>query len=131
MMINRITAANSNYFHYSNLNTPKIAKSKNINSASSKHILQITFCGNDKNPNQIAVIAAECVPYCVAGGLGDVTRDMTKAYKEKYPNKDIRIFLPFYNKKSNDFYYATQNNKNHSSNIYEIEDSNKLKSKIV
>ncbi|MBQ3818862.1 PIG-L family deacetylase, partial [bacterium] len=50
-------------------------------------------------------------------------RDMTKAYKEKYPNKDIRIFLPFYNKKSNDFYYATQNNKNHSSNIYEIEDT--------
>lgn len=58
---------------------------------------QIYFLGKDKNPNQIVVLATECVPYSVAGGLGSVTRDMTKAYKEHYPEKDLRIMLPYYN----------------------------------
>ena len=59
--------------------------------------LKITFKGNQKNPNQIAVISAECIPYCEAGGLGAVTRDMLKCYKKTYPDKDLRLFLPFYN----------------------------------
>ena len=62
---------------------------------------KITFNGNDKNSNQIAVLATECVPYSVSGGLGSVTRDMTKAYKEHYPNKDLRILLPYYNSLKN------------------------------
>lgn len=59
--------------------------------------LKITFKGSEKKPNQIAIMAAECIPYCEAGGLGAVTRDMLKCYKETYPNKDLRLFLPFYN----------------------------------
>lgn len=131
MIINGINAANSNYGYYSNLNTQKIPEQKPLKTNKAGEILQITFCGSDKNQNQIAVIAAECVPYCVAGGLGDVTRDMTKAYKLKYPNKDIRIFLPFYNKggkqtpklNGKDVYYAPATNKNSASNVYEIENT--------
>lgn len=74
-----------------------LIKSKEQKQIEKNPITQITFMGQDKNPNQIAVIATECVPYSASGGLAAVTRDMTKAYKEGYPNKDIRLFLPFYN----------------------------------
>ena len=131
MIVDGIFAPNSNYLKYSNLKAQQIVKPKNINVRNTEQILQITFCGKDKNPNQIAVLAAECVPYCVAGGLGDVTRDMTKAYKKKYPCKDIRLFLPFYNKdgqkvsqlNGNNVYYVPGNSKNSASNVYEIEDT--------
>ena len=58
---------------------------------------KISFKGSDVNRNQILVLSAECTPYSVSGGLGSVIRDMTEAYKKQYPNKDLRLMLPFYN----------------------------------
>ena len=80
------------------------ANEKNNYELLSKYVnnsVKITFTGSNRNPNQIAVMSAECGPYAVIGGLGTVTRDMTKAYKIAYPHKDIRIFLPFYNSEYN------------------------------
>ncbi len=72
--------------------TPEIVKNSQKYISSTK----ISFKGA-VNQNQILVLAAECTPYSVSGGLGAVIRDMTKAYKENYPQKDLRLMLPFYN----------------------------------
>ena len=53
------------YFDFSNKN---VMNSLPINSTYNTSN-QIYFLGKDKNPNQIVVLATECVPYSVAGGI--------------------------------------------------------------
>ncbi len=84
------------------LNNKTIQKSYGTHPGTNKPIqpvfgTKISFKGADVNKNQILLLAAECTPYSVSGGLGAVIRDMSKAFKEQYPNKDIRIMVPFYN----------------------------------
>ncbi len=54
-----------------------------------------------KNPktkqNHILIVSPECDPYSKQGGLGDINRDFSRAFKEAYSDKDLRIILPLYN----------------------------------
>ena len=61
-----------------------------------KPSIKLALGGLGTNPHQIAVVAAECVPYCVSGGLGSVTADMTKSYnltQKRYEKFDLWSIL--------------------------------------
>ncbi len=93
----RISPLKSN-FSFDNKVINKKQTENHINTPSNPiYTTKISFKGSDVNKNQILVLSAECTPYSVSGGLGSVIRDMTEAYKKQYPNKDLRLMLPFYN----------------------------------
>lgn len=87
-------------YNLQNKKTPNTSNLKNIQTYQNTpgvFSTKISFKGADVNQNQILLLSAECAPYSVSGGLGSVICDMSKAYKKEYPNKDIRIMIPFYN----------------------------------
>lgn len=45
---------------------------------------------------KILFVAAECYPFVVTGGLGDVIGALPKALKKINPNNDVRVILPLY-----------------------------------
>ena len=73
------------------------------------------------NKNQIALISVEFPPIIKASGMGDNNRDFTICHKSLYPNKEIRVILPYYDcdtfKQAQDtgiefeFYYGVQKSK--------------------
>lgn len=59
------------------------------------------------NRNQIAIATPECAPYAITGGAGSVMEQRSSFFKKMYPNKDLRIFIPFYNPKDKRIYQST------------------------
>lgn len=105
---------------------------KNVTSPILKSHLQetakmgtLSFKGNDKNPNQVLFLAAECGDYAKTGGLSDVAFELPEALiKDKESGMDVRVMMPLYNAKDGVKYedgkpmFVKQNGKK-----FELEDT--------
>ncbi len=49
-------------------------------------------------PKSILFVGAEVMPFAATGGLGDVMGSLPAALKAKYPDDDIRVICPLYDK---------------------------------
>ncbi len=53
-------------------------------------------------PKKILFVGAEVMPFAATGGLGDVMGSLPAALKKKYPDDDVRVICPLYDKVSAD-----------------------------
>ncbi len=49
-------------------------------------------------PKKILFVGAEVMPFAATGGLGDVMGSLPAALKAKYPEDDVRVICPLYDK---------------------------------
>ena len=51
-----------------------------------------------RTPKKILFVGAEVMPFAATGGLGDVMGSLPAALKAKYPDNDVRVICPLYDK---------------------------------
>ena len=51
-----------------------------------------------RTPKKILFVGAEVMPFAATGGLGDVMGSLPAALKAKYPDDDVRVICPLYDK---------------------------------
>ena len=91
---------------YPNTACFKVQRQENNNNLKLNNSGIIAFRASG-NKNHIAIVTAECAPYAITGGAGSVMEQRSSFFKKMYPNKDVRIFLPFYNPQNKDVYKST------------------------
>ncbi len=55
-----------------------------------------------RTPKKILFVGAEVMPFAATGGLGDVMGSLPAAIKAKYPDDDVRVICPLYDKVPDD-----------------------------